>query len=80
MQGLTLAALAACALLAGCASGGGEATKKSEYLDASYTPVGTLIPQKKGPSRTDNVSIVDKQALENDRNMGSASINLPEKH
>jgi hypothetical protein len=74
MQGFTLAALAACALLGGCATDGKQT--KSEYADASYTPVGTYIP-KKAPSRMDNVVIVDKQSLENTRDNGSATINNP---
>jgi hypothetical protein len=77
MQGLTLAALAACAVLAGCATNDG--TKKDEYLDASYTPVGTYIP-KKAPSRMDNVVIVDKQSLENARDNGSLTKNVPSKN
>ena len=42
--------------------------------DAGYTPIGTLIPRK-APSREDNVTIVDKQALENDRTNGSGTNN-----
>jgi ABC-type glycerol-3-phosphate transport system substrate-binding protein len=77
MQRLTLAALAACALLAGCATG--DAATKSEYADASYTPVGTYIP-KKAPSRMDNVVIVDKTSLENGRDNGSLTNNAPNKN
>ena len=77
MQRFTLAALAACVLLGGCATG--DASKKSEYADASYTPVGTYIP-KKAPSRLDNVVIVDKQSLENTRDNGSVTINIPNKN
>lgn len=77
MQRLTLAALAACAFLTGCATG--DAAKKDEYLDASYTPVGTYIP-KKAPSRMDNVVIVDKQSLENSRDNGALTKNVPNKN
>ncbi|KQV49042.1 hypothetical protein [Massilia sp. Root335] len=56
---------AAVVLLSGCAAQ--EARQPGDkYLDASYTPTGTLIPRK-APSRTDNVMIIDKRALENDR-------------
>jgi hypothetical protein len=69
MQRLTLAALAACALLSGCATS--DTANETKYLDASYTPLGTLIPTKKAPSRADNVVVVDKQSLENERNNGN---------
>ena len=76
--GATLAALAALTtstLLAGCAS---DAQNGTAYADPSYTPVGTYIPRKKaGPA--DNVTQVDKQALENDRIMGNGTINSPGK-
>jgi hypothetical protein len=70
-----LAALAASTLLTGCASDGQNGTA---YADSSYTPVGTYIPRKKG-SAADNVTQVDKQALENDRTMGGGTINAPGK-
>ena len=54
-------------LLSGCAADGSQSKQGGNaYLDSSYTPTGTLIPRK-APSRTDNVMIIDKQALENDR-------------
>jgi type IV pilus biogenesis protein CpaD/CtpE len=56
---------AAAVLLSGCAADGAQQAG-DKYLDASYTPTGTLIPRK-APSRTDNVMVADKQALENDR-------------
>ncbi|WP_322405106.1 hypothetical protein [Massilia luteola] len=60
-----LAAAVVAVLLSGCAAQ--EAGQPGDkYLDASYTPTGTLIPRK-APSRTDNVMIIDKRALENDR-------------
>ena len=66
---------AAVVLLAGCAANdpqqGGD-----KFLDASYTPTGTLIPRK-APSRTDNVMVVDKQALENDRTTGNGTMIAP---
>jgi ABC-type uncharacterized transport system auxiliary subunit len=69
------AALAASTLLAGCAS---DAQNATAYADPSYTPVGTYIPRKKA-SIADNVTQVDKQALENDRIMGGGTINSPGK-
>jgi hypothetical protein len=63
-------------LLSGCAADGAQQPKQggNTYLDSSYTPTGTLIPRK-APSRTDNLTIVDKQALENDRTNGSGTNN-----
>ena len=78
MKALTsavLAALAASTLLAACAS---DNTNGTAYADSSYTPVGTYIPRKKS-NPADNVSQVDKQALENDRTMGGGTINPPGK-
>jgi lactam utilization protein B len=75
MKCTILAALAATTLLAGCAT---NAQQQGEaYADAGYTPVGTNIPRKKAPSLGDGVTQIDKQALENDRTMGSATVNLP---
>jgi len=71
-----LATLAASTLLAGCASD--SAQNGTAYADPSYTPVGTYIPRKKS-SPADNVTNVDKQALENDRIMGGGTINPPGK-
>lgn len=66
---------AAVILLSGCAADGAKpAQGGNTYLDSSYTPTGTLIPRK-APSRTDNLTIVDKQALENDRTNGSGTNN-----
>ncbi len=72
MNVCTLLAASAIVLLAGCAADnpGGRQTASA---DNSYTPVGTYIPRK-APSRADNVSVVDKQALENDRTMGNATL------
>jgi lactam utilization protein B len=70
-----LAALAGALLLAGCATDARQQDKA--YADASYTPVGTYIPRKKSSGPSDNVVQVDKQALENDRMNGNATINLP---
>lgn len=51
---------------------GGEVAKYEE----SYVPLGILIARTSS-SRADPVTIVDKQALENDRIMGNGAINLP---
>lgn len=62
-------------LLSGCAADGAQTKQAGNtYLDSSYTPTGTLIPRK-APSRTDNLTIVDKQALENDRTNGGGTNN-----
>lgn len=62
-------------LLSGCAADGAQNKQGGNtYLDSSYTPTGTLIPRK-APSRQDNLTIVDKQALENDRTNGSGTNN-----
>lgn len=71
---LIAVAVAAAGLLTGCAADPNARGDTSD--DASHTPLGTYIARK-GPARGDNVTRVDKQALENDRAMGSASINLP---
>jgi uncharacterized lipoprotein len=62
-------------LLSGCAA---QAPQQpgDKYLDSSYTPTGTLIPRK-APSRADNVTVVDKQALENDRTTGNGTMIAP---
>jgi hypothetical protein len=76
MKRITLLVASAMVLLAGCASenpGGQHAV-----ADSSYTPLGTYIPRK-APSRADNVVIIDKQALENDRTNGNGTINIPQK-
>ena len=76
---LVSAALATSALLSGCAADGTQSGQgTTTYLDASYTPTGTLIPRK-APSRTDNLTIVDKQALENDRTTGNGTLVGPQR-
>jgi hypothetical protein len=62
-------------LLSGCAADGAQSRQGGNtYLDSSYTPTGTLIPRK-APSRQDNLTVVDKQALENDRTNGGGTNN-----
>lgn len=82
MTRFTLPALAAsvatCLLLTGCAADGAQQGQGNTYLDSSYTPTGTLIPRK-APSRTDNLTIVDKQALENDRTNGNGTMIAPQR-
>ena len=77
MNRFALSALAVSACLSGCAADGTQQPGTSDAA-SSYTPTGTLIPRK-APSRTDNLTIVDKQALENDRMNGSATIIAPQR-
>jgi hypothetical protein len=72
-----LAAAVAAVLLSGCALDNPQQAG-DKYLDASYTPTGTLIPRK-APSRTDNVMIADKQALENDRTNMNGTMIAPQR-
>ena len=67
---LTLMSLAGAVMLGGCA--GATHNRDGALADESYTPTGTAIPRK-APSRMDNITVVDKQSLENDRTMGSAN-------
>jgi lactam utilization protein B len=83
MKGFTLmvsaafAALAASALLSGCST---DPQKQGDaFADASYTPVGTYIPRKKSSGSVNNGGTVDMQSLENARNNGNGTINLPTK-
>lgn len=69
MRCFTLAILAGAVMLSGCAS-----TNTIPDREESYTPLGSMIPRK-GPSRADNTTIADKQALENDRTMGGTNLN-----
>jgi uncharacterized lipoprotein len=62
-------------LLSGCAAQDPQ-QPADKYLDSSYTPTGTLIPRK-APSRADNITVVDKQALENDRTTGNGTMIAP---
>jgi hypothetical protein len=72
MKLLILAGLTALFALSGCSSMAHDGnTAKSEE---SYVPLGTLIARK-SPSRSDGVTIIDKQALENDRTMGNGTLN-----
>jgi len=70
---LAAATCAATFLLSGCASAPSQDPSRA-VADAGYTPIGTLIPRR-APSREDNVTIVDKQALENDRTNGGGTNN-----
>jgi PBP1b-binding outer membrane lipoprotein LpoB len=75
MKRITLGLLAGAVLLTGCANT--NPSGENTVAEQTYTPTGTYIARK-GPSKGD-VSIVDKQALENDRAMGNAAINLPQR-
>jgi hypothetical protein len=71
----TVLATAVVVLLSGCAADGPQ-QPGDKYLDSSYTPTGTLIPRK-APGRADNVTVVDKTALENDRTTGNGTMTAP---
>ena len=76
MNRFSPAALAAVIVLfSGCAAQDPQ-QPADKYLDSSYTPTGTLIPRK-APSRADNVTVVDKTALENDRTTGNGTMAAP---
>lgn len=67
MKRLILVPMAALTLLGGCASLNAVPLAST---DEGYTPIGTNIPRKSAKAE-DMGTIVSKQALENDRNMGS---------
>ena len=69
MKCFTLVALASATMLIGCATTHSDGT--SAKAEDNYVPIGTLIARK-SPNAADDVTVVDKQALENDRTMGSA--------
>lgn len=68
MNLLTSVTLASAVLLSACASPTPDS--QTTQTEERYVPLGTLIARKT-PAREDNVKFIDKQALENDRNMGS---------
>ena len=77
MKGMTLAALAAAALLCGCAdTSPANGQNTTAAVDRSDAPLGSYI-QRKGGNK-DSVTL-DKQALENERQMGNGAINLPQR-
>jgi len=76
MKGMTLAALAVATLLCGCADTP-PANGTTTVADRSDAPLGSYIKRKPG-SGNDNVTL-DKQALENERQMNNGSINLPQR-
>ena len=68
---IAAAAAAACALLAGCETTPTEGGEKLAREEA-YVPTGTIIPRKKNQGvGTTNVGTVNKDDLENQRNMNS---------
>ena len=80
MNRIALSALAAAAiaLLSGCAADATQSQQQQpagKYLDTSDIPTGTLIPRKASKSAADNVTTVDKQALENDRTNNNGTNN-----
>jgi hypothetical protein len=74
---MALAALAACALLSGCAAN--PQPQSEARAEAGTTTLGSLIPRKKSAGTVNNVGNADLQALENARNNGNGVMNLPGK-
>ncbi|MDB5934752.1 MAG: hypothetical protein JWQ01_2096 [Massilia sp.] len=71
MKCFILVTLASAVILCGCASTNNSANGNAANSEERYIPLGTLIARK-GPSRADNTTTIDKQALENDRIMGGS--------
>jgi hypothetical protein len=63
---LTLCALAAATLAAGCATP--EPAASTEAVAQREYPTGSNIPRKRAPGDADGVSSYDKEALERARN------------
>lgn len=77
MQGLPLAALAACVLLAGCASTGEQDAERSARMEDTYVPTGSSIARRT-VDRASAVKSASKEELENARIMGGGSLNQPQ--
>jgi hypothetical protein len=75
MKGMTLAALAAATLLCACAETSPVNGQNDTVASRADAPLGSYIKRKPG-SGNDN-TMLDKQALENERQMNNGSINLP---
>lgn len=71
MKFFNLAAMAGAVMLIGCASTNQNSDSRTTKAEENYVPIGTLIGRK-SPNAADGTTVVDKQALENDRTMGSA--------
>ncbi|QJE01156.1 hypothetical protein HH212_14865 [Massilia forsythiae] len=67
MKSITLAALAGATLLCGCAANNPAQDGQQAMADRGTTSVASYIPRKGG--RPDNVTVADKQQLENQRVM-----------
>jgi hypothetical protein len=64
------------ASVSGCASTPGQSDiAKGERVADAYVPVGTMIPRKKVEHGAAPASVVDKQAMENERAMGARTLN-----
>jgi type IV pilus biogenesis protein CpaD/CtpE len=74
MKGMTLAAVAGAILLCGCASTDNPTTGQNTVASRGEAPLGSYIKKKSG---TNDNTMLDKQALENERQMNNGSINLP---
>jgi len=77
MKGITLAAVTGAILLCGCASPDNSTAGQNTVASRGEAPLGSYIKKKPG-SGNDNVTL-DKQALENERQMNNGSINLPQR-
>jgi len=72
MKFFTLITLAGSLMLGGCASTNESAADKLARTADTNTPTGTLIPRKNA-NRSAGPTIVDKQALDNERAMGGSN-------
>lgn len=79
MKGMTLAVLAVTILLHGCAATDAVPNGQNTVADRSEPTLGSYIKRKSPGSGPGNVSTMDKQALENERTMNNAGINVPQR-
>lgn len=70
MKCFRLVTLAGALMLGGCASTNPHPNDASAKAEDNYIPIGTFIPRKSA-NPADGPVIANKQALENDRTMGS---------
>lgn len=70
MKCFTLVTLAGALMLGGCVSTNQNPNDASAKAEDNYIPIGTFIPRKSA-NPAERATVVDKQALENDRTMGS---------
>lgn len=77
MQRLTLAALAACTLMCGCAANGTQDGTRQAGPEDTYVPTGSLIARR-SVDRASAVKSASKEEMENARLMGGGALNLPQ--